>query len=82
VFRDVRFTTDQLLLEASRVPVQLRHVGSKNQSTAMRLFRHLAHTSEIPSGVYADFFQVLSFLFVWIIYWATCQNLRLFKSST
>lgn len=55
--RDIRFTPDQRFLEASRVPVQLRHVGSGNQSKAMHLFRHLAKTSELPTGVYADFFQ-------------------------
>jgi hypothetical protein len=55
-FRDVRFEGEKL--EASRVPVHLRNVGSSNQSKAMKLFRHLAETSELPSGVYADFFQV------------------------
>ncbi|KAI6241665.1 SSD domain-containing protein [Aphelenchoides fujianensis] len=55
--RDVRFNTNRTKLEASRVPVRLRYVGSRNQSRAMHLFRHLAETSEIPTGVYADFFQ-------------------------
>jgi hypothetical protein len=61
-FRDIRFTADNRFLEASRGPVQLRHIGAANQSRAMRLFRHLAHTSTIPSGVYADFFQVWIFI--------------------
>ncbi|CAB3402413.1 unnamed protein product [Caenorhabditis bovis] len=55
--RDVVFTVEGEYLEASRIPVQLRHVGSANQSRAMRLFRRLAETSELPTGVYADFFQ-------------------------
>ncbi|CAD5220789.1 unnamed protein product [Bursaphelenchus xylophilus] len=55
--RDVRFTADKGYLEATRIPVQLRFVGSANQSKAMHLFRRLAETSEIPTGVYADFFQ-------------------------
>lgn len=56
--RDVVLTEDGEHLEASRIPVQLRHVGSANQSRAMRLFRRLAETSELQTGVYADFFQV------------------------
>ncbi|CAI5443983.1 unnamed protein product [Caenorhabditis angaria] len=55
--RDVVFTADGEALDASRIPVQLRHVGSANQSRAMRLFRRLAETSELQTGVYADFFQ-------------------------
>uniref|UniRef100_A0A1I7TM67 SSD domain-containing protein n=1 Tax=Caenorhabditis tropicalis TaxID=1561998 RepID=A0A1I7TM67_9PELO len=55
--RDVVLTMDGEHLEASRIPVQLRHVGSANQSRAMRLFRRLAETSELQTGVYADFFQ-------------------------
>ncbi|KAK6745211.1 hypothetical protein RB195_011745 [Necator americanus] len=55
--RDVVFDERSASLYASRVPVQLRHVGSANQSRAMHLFRRLAETSEIPTGVYADFFQ-------------------------
>ncbi|VDL74395.1 unnamed protein product [Nippostrongylus brasiliensis] len=34
-----------------------RHVGCANQSRAMMLFRKLAETSLLPTGVYADFFQ-------------------------
>lgn len=56
--RDVVLSMDGEHLEASRIPVQLRHVGSANQSRAMRLFRRLAETSELQTGVYADFFQV------------------------
>ncbi|ETN74405.1 patched family protein [Necator americanus] len=59
VFSDVVFDERSASLYASRVPVQLRHVGSANQSRAMHLFRRLAETSEIPTGVYADFFQFL-----------------------
>ncbi|CAI2348599.1 unnamed protein product [Caenorhabditis sp. 36 PRJEB53466] len=55
--RDVVLSNDGEHLEASRIPVQLRHVGSANQSRAMRLFRRLAETSELQTGVYADFFQ-------------------------
>ncbi|KHJ84632.1 hypothetical protein OESDEN_15652, partial [Oesophagostomum dentatum] len=55
--RDVVFDDGTATLFASRVPVQLRHVGCANQSRAMHLFRRLAETSEIPTGVYADFFQ-------------------------
>ncbi|CAJ0596985.1 unnamed protein product [Cylicocyclus nassatus] len=55
--RDVVFHEAGTALYASRVPVQLRHVGCANQSRAMHLFRRLAETSEIPTGVYADFFQ-------------------------
>ncbi|UMM22698.1 hypothetical protein L5515_003785 [Caenorhabditis briggsae] len=55
--RDVVLSDDGEHLEASRIPVQLRHVGSANQSRAMRLFRKLAETSELQTGVYADFFQ-------------------------
>ncbi|PAV84529.1 hypothetical protein WR25_22041 isoform A [Diploscapter pachys] len=55
--RDVVLDTSGTLLDASRIPVQLRHVGSTNQSRAMHLFRRLAETSELPTGVYADFFQ-------------------------
>ncbi|EYC39095.1 hypothetical protein Y032_0676g1430 [Ancylostoma ceylanicum] len=55
--RDVVFDEGSSSLYASRVPVQLRHVGCANQSRAMHLFRRLAETSEIPTGVYADFFQ-------------------------
>ncbi|GMR41816.1 hypothetical protein PMAYCL1PPCAC_12011 [Pristionchus mayeri] len=55
--RDVVFDFGGSVLEASRVPVQLRHVGAANQSRAMHLFRRLAETSSIPTGVYADFFQ-------------------------
>lgn len=46
------------MLEASRVTVQLRYVGARNQSRAMHLFRRLAETAELNTGVYADFFQV------------------------
>ncbi|WKY02116.1 hypothetical protein Q1695_015826 [Nippostrongylus brasiliensis] len=55
--RDVVFDTSGYVLDASRVPVQLRHVGCANQSRAMMLFRKLAETSLLPTGVYADFFQ-------------------------
>uniref|UniRef100_A0A914GUF8 SSD domain-containing protein n=1 Tax=Globodera rostochiensis TaxID=31243 RepID=A0A914GUF8_GLORO len=54
--RDIRFTSDGCMLEASRVPVRLRFVGFQNQSRAMHLFRLLAESSELPTGVYADFF--------------------------
>ncbi|KAL3113363.1 hypothetical protein niasHT_018978 [Heterodera trifolii] len=55
--RDIRFTNDGQSLEASRVAVRLRFVGFQNQSRAMHLFRLLAESSELPTGVYADFFQ-------------------------
>ena len=55
--RDVIFDATGTLLEASRVPVHLRFVGSTNQSRAMHLFRRLAETSDLATGVYADFFQ-------------------------
>uniref|UniRef100_A0A0N4ZGA0 SSD domain-containing protein n=1 Tax=Parastrongyloides trichosuri TaxID=131310 RepID=A0A0N4ZGA0_PARTI len=55
--RDVIFDPSGEYLEASRVPVHLQYVGTSNQSKAMYLFRRLAETSEVPSGVYADFFQ-------------------------
>uniref|UniRef100_A0AC34GN64 SSD domain-containing protein n=1 Tax=Panagrolaimus sp. ES5 TaxID=591445 RepID=A0AC34GN64_9BILA len=55
--RDVVFDTSGSMLEASRVPVHLRFVGSANQSRAMHLFRRLAETSDLQTGVYADFFQ-------------------------
>ncbi|KAK6016554.1 hypothetical protein OSTOST_17961 [Ostertagia ostertagi] len=56
--RDILFDASGSLLDASRVPIQLRHVGFANQSRAMQLFRKLAETSKLPTGVYADFFQV------------------------
>uniref|UniRef100_A0A914D0N6 SSD domain-containing protein n=1 Tax=Acrobeloides nanus TaxID=290746 RepID=A0A914D0N6_9BILA len=55
--RDVVFDSTGTMLEASRVPVRLRFVGFSNQSRAMHLFRRLAETSDLPTGVYADFFQ-------------------------
>ncbi|CAI4232299.1 unnamed protein product [Auanema sp. JU1783] len=55
--RDIVFDASDTLLDASRIPVQLRHVGSANQSRAMHLFRSLAETSELQTSVYADFFQ-------------------------
>ncbi|VDP24721.1 unnamed protein product [Heligmosomoides polygyrus] len=55
--RDVLFDASGSQLDASRVPIQLRHVGFANQSKAMHLFRRLAETSQLPTGVYADFFQ-------------------------
>lgn len=55
--RDVVFDPTGSTLEASRVPVHLRFVGSGNQSRAMNLFRRLAETSDLSTGVYADFFQ-------------------------
>jgi hypothetical protein len=55
--RDIRFDDSGSRLEATRFPVQLRYVGSTNQSRAMHLFRRLAATSDLPTGVYADFFQ-------------------------
>lgn len=55
---DVLFDASGSQLDASRVPIQLRHVGFANQSKAMHLFRRLAETSQLPTGVYADFFQV------------------------
>ncbi|KAL3074453.1 hypothetical protein niasHS_015283 [Heterodera schachtii] len=55
--RDIRFTNDGQSLEACRVAVRLRFVGFQNQSRAMHLFRLLAESSELPTGVYADFFQ-------------------------
>ncbi|KAH7731240.1 Protein PTR-19 c [Aphelenchoides avenae] len=55
--RDVLLNEEGSKLEACRVTVHLRYVGSSNQSRAMHLFRHLAETSELPTGVYADFFQ-------------------------
>nr|CDJ87867.1 Patched domain containing protein [Haemonchus contortus] len=55
--RDVVFDASGSVLDASRVPIQLRHVGCANQSRAMHLFRRLAETSQLPTGVYADFFQ-------------------------
>lgn len=45
-------------VDASRVLVRLRNVGAKNQSRAMHLFRQLASTSVLSTGVYADFFLV------------------------
>ncbi|KAK6016555.1 hypothetical protein OSTOST_17960 [Ostertagia ostertagi] len=53
----ILFDASGSLLDASRVPIQLRHVGFANQSRAMQLFRKLAETSKLPTGVYADFFQ-------------------------
>uniref|UniRef100_A0A0N5BAG7 SSD domain-containing protein n=1 Tax=Strongyloides papillosus TaxID=174720 RepID=A0A0N5BAG7_STREA len=55
--RDVVFDPSGEYLEASRVPISLRYVGTSNQSRAMHFFRRLAATSELPTGVYADFFQ-------------------------
>ncbi|TKR57948.1 hypothetical protein L596_030585 [Steinernema carpocapsae] len=55
--RDIMFDVTGTYLDASRVPVHLRFVGANNQSRAMHLFRRLAETSELPTGVYADFFQ-------------------------
>ncbi|CAJ0943304.1 unnamed protein product, partial [Mesorhabditis belari] len=55
--RDVVFDQTGTSLDASRVPVHLRQVGSANQSKAMHLFRRLAETSQLSTGVYADFFQ-------------------------
>ncbi|PIO73472.1 patched family protein [Teladorsagia circumcincta] len=55
---DILFDASGSLLDASRVPIQLRHVGFANQSRAMHLFRRLAETSKLPTGVYADFFQL------------------------
>lgn len=55
--RDIVFDNDGIRLDASRIPVHLRYVGATNQSRAMNLFRRLAETSELPTGVYADFFQ-------------------------
>uniref|UniRef100_A0A0N5ATA6 SSD domain-containing protein n=1 Tax=Syphacia muris TaxID=451379 RepID=A0A0N5ATA6_9BILA len=55
--RDIVFDESGTALEASRIPVQLRFVGACNQSRAMHLFRRLAETSELNTGVYADFFQ-------------------------
>uniref|UniRef100_A0A0K0DYQ7 SSD domain-containing protein n=1 Tax=Strongyloides stercoralis TaxID=6248 RepID=A0A0K0DYQ7_STRER len=55
--RDVVFDPSGEYLEASRVPIQLRYVGTSNQSKAMHFFRRLAETSKLPTGVYADFFQ-------------------------
>uniref|UniRef100_A0A0M3I9I6 SSD domain-containing protein n=1 Tax=Ascaris lumbricoides TaxID=6252 RepID=A0A0M3I9I6_ASCLU len=55
--RDIIFDKRGTMLEASRVTVQLRYVGARNQSRAMHLFRRLAETAELNTGVYADFFQ-------------------------
>ncbi|KAK0418715.1 hypothetical protein QR680_013732 [Steinernema hermaphroditum] len=55
--RDIMFDVTGSYLDASRVPVHLRFVGANNQSRAMHLFRRLAETSDLPTGVYADFFQ-------------------------
>ncbi|KAL3102567.1 hypothetical protein niasHS_000895 [Heterodera schachtii] len=55
--RDIRFTNDGQSLEACRVAVRLRFIRFQNQSRAMHLFRLLAESSELPTGVYADFFQ-------------------------
>uniref|UniRef100_A0A915BTH5 SSD domain-containing protein n=1 Tax=Parascaris univalens TaxID=6257 RepID=A0A915BTH5_PARUN len=55
--RDIIFDKRGTKLEASRVTVQLRYVGPRNQSRAMHLFRRLAETAELNTGVYADFFQ-------------------------
>jgi hypothetical protein len=55
--RDIVFDNTGAHLAASRIPVHLRYVGATNQSRAMNLFRRLAETSELPTGVYADFFQ-------------------------
>ncbi|KAI6201068.1 SSD domain-containing protein [Aphelenchoides besseyi] len=57
--RDIRFNSNRTKLEASRVPIRLRYVGSSNQSRAMHLLRHLAETSEIPSGFAEQYNAVL-----------------------
>ncbi|EPB76105.1 hypothetical protein ANCCEY_04776 [Ancylostoma ceylanicum] len=56
---DVVFDEGSSSLYASRVPVQLRHVGCANQSRAMHLFRRLAETSEIPTGFAEQYNAVL-----------------------
>uniref|UniRef100_A0A915Q3X8 SSD domain-containing protein n=1 Tax=Setaria digitata TaxID=48799 RepID=A0A915Q3X8_9BILA len=55
--RDILFDSTGKLLEVSRILVQLRHVGTCNQSRAMRILRNIAKSSSIKTGVYADFFQ-------------------------
>lgn len=58
-FSDILFDSTGTLLDVSRVLVQLRHVGASNQSRAMQIFRQIAKSSSVATGVYADFFQVI-----------------------
>uniref|UniRef100_A0A1I7Y2K6 SSD domain-containing protein n=1 Tax=Steinernema glaseri TaxID=37863 RepID=A0A1I7Y2K6_9BILA len=55
--RDIVFDATGKYLEASRFTVNLKSMSVKNYTDSMHLFRTLAALSDLPTGVYADFFE-------------------------